>query len=65
MPTLNNEFLAPLGRDFDLNQFGTNLNFNEGPNPCFIADDTVIKIDQVRMKNPDILAQLNIFTNWH
>src|SRR5262249_45285610 len=43
---------------------GTDLNFSEGTRPCLIADDTVIKIDEVRMEDPDPLAKLN-FYHWH
>src|SRR5262245_30547877 len=43
---------------------GTDLNFSEGTRPCLIADDIVIKIDEVRMEDPDPLAKLN-FYHWH
>jgi hypothetical protein len=41
------------------------LNLNKCADPRFISDDTAIEIDQVGMKDPDLLAELNAFTNRH
>jgi dTDP-4-amino-4,6-dideoxygalactose transaminase len=45
--------------------FGTDLNLNKSTNSCLVANDTAIKIYEVRMKDADVLTRLNVFTNWH
>ena len=41
------------------------LNFNKCANPRLITNNTAIKIDKARMKNPDLLTELHILTSRH